>query len=97
MLSSARRLLVPDTMMKSPARLKCGYLPRGAALPGMTADWLDIVMLPSSGVRPYHLRQGLLTGTGFLLRSTPTVDSAIIPQRTCQRFAGSHPPHPARV
>src|SRR3979411_1226910 len=37
MESSARRALVPDTKMKSPARRKCGNVPRGLALPGITA------------------------------------------------------------
>ena len=30
---SARRALVPETNRKSPARLTCGYLPRGSRLP----------------------------------------------------------------
>src|SRR5256885_2589817 len=37
MESSARRALVPDTKMKSPARRKCGKVPRGRALPATTA------------------------------------------------------------
>src|SRR5438270_138411 len=37
MESSARRALVPDTKMKSPARRKCGKVPRGLALPATTA------------------------------------------------------------
>src|ERR1700746_1773028 len=35
--SPARRALVPETKMKSPARRKCGKVPRGLALPGSTA------------------------------------------------------------
>src|SRR5580704_9294254 len=34
--SSARRALVPETKMKSPARRKCGKVPRGCALPATT-------------------------------------------------------------
>src|ERR1700741_1372142 len=43
--SSARRALVPETKMKSPARRKCGKVPRGRALPATTA-------LPAVAARP---------------------------------------------
>src|SRR5579864_9441539 len=35
-LLSARRELVPETIRKSPARLTCGYFPRGFAFPSTT-------------------------------------------------------------
>jgi hypothetical protein len=35
-VSSARRLLVPDTNTNRPATFTCGYLPRGRAFPTTT-------------------------------------------------------------
>src|SRR5580658_9989641 len=49
MVLSPRRALVPDTKRKSPARLRCGYLPRGAAFPSTT---LLSVLLMNFPVEP---------------------------------------------
>src|SRR5215468_1019468 len=46
MESSARRALVPEMKMKSPARRKWGKVPRGLALPGSTALCGISFMLP---------------------------------------------------
>src|SRR6516164_7290989 len=49
MESSARRALVPETNMKSPARRKCGKVPRGLALSASTAlRALGLRSMPSS-------------------------------------------------
>ena len=44
-LLSGRRELVPETYRKSPARLMCGNLPRGVALPSTTVALLDALLM----------------------------------------------------
>ena len=46
MVLSARRELVPETIRKSPARLMCGYFPRGVALPSTDFAFLQCAQHP---------------------------------------------------
>src|SRR5579863_5467506 len=48
MVLSARRALVPEINRKSPARLMCGYFPRGTAFPSTTLLSVALIFFQSN-------------------------------------------------